>query len=188
MDAGDATTGDRGDPVEVSGAVKWFDPVRGFGFVVSDGEGPDILLHGNVLRNFGQSSITELTRVRVMVQQTVRGLQAVRLLEVEPAEAGAVPAIGDLADTPPGDLEMLPFLPARVKWFDRGKGFGFANLFGEDEDVFLHSEVLRVSGLADLAVGEAVALRVVDGRRGLMAAQIAPWERGGRPAAGAGMS
>ena len=39
-------------------------------------------------------------------------------------------------------------------------------------------EVLRHSGLSDLGVGEAVALRVVDGRRGLMAAQIAAWERG----------
>ena len=69
-------------------------------------------------------------------------------------------------------------LPARVKWFDKAKGFGFANLFGQSGDVFLHCEVLRHSGLADLGVGEAVALRVVDGRRGLMAAQIAPWERG----------
>ena len=50
----------------------------------------------------------------------------------------------------PVDLS-LPLEPARVKWFDKGKGFGFANVFGRDEDVFLHIEVLRRSGLADLA-------------------------------------
>ncbi|WP_366915539.1 cold shock domain-containing protein, partial [uncultured Lentibacter sp.] len=35
----------------VRGSVKWFDPVKGFGFVVADTGGPDILLHANVLRN-----------------------------------------------------------------------------------------------------------------------------------------
>ncbi|MEO0359182.1 MAG: cold shock domain-containing protein, partial [Pseudomonadota bacterium] len=36
------------------GTVKWFDPVKGFGFIVSDGEETDVLLHANVLRNYGQ--------------------------------------------------------------------------------------------------------------------------------------
>ena len=70
----------------------------------------------------------------------------------------------------------LPLEPARVKWFDKAKGFGFANVFGRDEDVFLHIEVLRRSGLADLQPGEAVSLRVVDGKRGRMAMQVTSWE------------
>jgi cold shock protein len=70
----------------------------------------------------------------------------------------------------------LPLQPARVKWFDKAKGFGFANIFGRPEDVFLHVEVLRRSGLADLQPGEAVALRVTEGKRGLMAVQVASWE------------
>ncbi|NHF72258.1 cold-shock protein [Paracoccus xiamenensis] len=165
--------------IEVSGTIKWFDPARGFGFIISDETGPDILLHTNVLRNFGQGSVADRARIRVLVQPTARGLQAVRILSIEPPDNEGVPPISDLADTPPEVLATLPFLPARVKWFDKAKGFGFANLFGQSGDVFLHCEVLRHSGLADLGVGEAVALRVVDGRRGLMAAQIAPWERGG---------
>jgi CspA family cold shock protein len=63
-----------------------------------------------------------------------------------------------------------------VKWFDKAKGFGFANIFGKPEDVFLHVEVLRRSGLADLQPGEAVSLRVTEGKRGLMAVQVASWE------------
>ena len=43
----------------VVGQVKWFDAVKGFGFVVSDAGGPDILLHANVLRNFGQNSVAD---------------------------------------------------------------------------------------------------------------------------------
>ena len=38
----------------VTGRVKWFDPARGFGFIVDEAGGSDILLHANVLRNFGQ--------------------------------------------------------------------------------------------------------------------------------------
>ncbi len=70
----------------------------------------------------------------------------------------------------------LPLEPARVKWFDKGKGFGFANVWGKPEDVFIHIEVLRRSGFADLAAGEAVCLRVIDGRRGRMAAQVVAWD------------
>lgn len=135
------------------------------------------MLHANVLRNFGQGSVSDRARIRVLVQPTARGYQAVKVLEIEPVENEGAPPISDLADTPPAMLAALPFLPARVKWFDKSKGFGFANLFGKPGDVFLHCEVLRHCGLSDLAVGEAVALRVVEGRRGLMAAQIAPWEK-----------
>ena len=66
--------------------------------------------------------------------------------------------------------------PGRVKWFDKGKGFGFANAFGSSDDVFLHLEVLRRSGLSDLAPGEALAMRVINGKRGRMAAEVLPWE------------
>lgn len=69
-----------------------------------------------------------------------------------------------------------PLVPARVKWFDKAKGFGFANVFGSSEDVFLHSEVLRRSGLADLQPGEAVCLRVIEGQRGRMATIVAAWD------------
>lgn len=59
--------------IEVSGTIKWFDPARGFGFIISDETGPDILLHTNVLRNFGQGSVADRARIRVLVQPTTRG-------------------------------------------------------------------------------------------------------------------
>ncbi len=70
----------------------------------------------------------------------------------------------------------MPLVPARVKWFDRAKGFGFANVWGHPEDVFIHAEVLRRSGLAELPPGEAVGLRVIEGRRGLMAGEVLAWD------------
>lgn len=169
----DANEGD----TRVVGVVKWFDPSKGFGFVVAEEGGPDILLHANVLRNFGQSSVADSAGIEIIVQKTARGMQAVEVLRIDPPRVDP----GETMERETGGLDepvdmTLPLEPARVKWFDKAKGFGFANVFGLPEDVFLHVEVLRRSGLADLQPGEAVALRVVDGKRGRMATQVTTWE------------
>ncbi|MFM2356745.1 MAG: hypothetical protein RLZZ528_2481 [Pseudomonadota bacterium] len=160
----------------VVGRVKWFDPVKGFGFIVAEQGGSDILLHANVLRNFGQGSVADQARITVRVQATPRGVQAVEVLEILPPDT--VPGI--MAEESFADegiaLDTLPIEPARVKWFDKAKGFGFANVFRRGEDVFIHAEVLRRSGYADLQPGEAVCIRTVEGKRGRMAAQILSWE------------
>ncbi len=169
------------EPEDISrpldGQVKWFDPTKGFGFVVPDAGGPDILLHANVLRNFGQSSVADGSRITLSIQYTQRGVQAVEVFAVSPPEGDGSPVLADIP-MEPGDIPLseIPYEPARVKWFDKAKGFGFANIFGSSEDVFVHIEVLRRSGLADLQPGEAVALRVVDGARGRMAAHVAAWD------------
>lgn len=164
---------ERGLP-RLRGSVKWFDPVKGFGFIVAETGGPDILLHVNALRNFGQSSVCDGAGVVVSVQQTQRGLQAVEVFEITSPEGEAVQGV--VADLVEGPLEALPLEPARVKWFDKVKGFGFANVFGRPEDVFIHMEALRRSGFADLQPGEAVALRIAEGDRGRMAVLVASWE------------
>ena len=159
------------------GVVKWFDPGKGFGFILSEEAGSDILLHANALRNFGVNSVCDRARIRVYVQTTERGLQAQEVLEVLPPEDESGSDIGAGADLVVVD-KSIPLEPARVKWFDKIKGFGFANVFGRPEDVFVHMETLRRSGMADLQPGEAIVLRAVDGERGRMAVAIEPWEAG----------
>jgi CspA family cold shock protein len=159
----------------VRGHVKWFDGTRGFGFIVSETGGPDILLHANVLRNFGQGSVAEGSGIVVAVHETPRGLQANDVLEIEPPDP-ARREEGPSALTIPDAPADAPLLAARIKWFDKGKGFGFANVFGEHGDVFVHIEVLRRFGLSDLQPGEAVAMKVVDGPRGKLAAEVRSWD------------
>lgn len=163
-------------PRRVDGRVKWFDPLKGFGFVVAESGGPDILLHSNVLRNYGQSSVADGARVVVDVQETPRGIQAVTVVEIQPPEDDGSPPLADFEAVDPDLIAAAPLEPARVKWFDKAKGFGFANVFGRPEDVFLHVEVLRRSGLADVQSGEALGLRAIDGKRGRMAVEVCPWE------------
>jgi cold shock protein len=164
----------------VHGRVKWFDPTKGFGFIVSDEGGSDILLHANVLRNFGQSSVADGAKIAVRVQQTQRGVQAVDVVMIEPPEGAVFPLGEDASLATPEVIAAQPLEPARVKWFDKGKGFGFANVFGRPEDVFVHVEVLRMSGFADLGAGEAVCLRIIEGKRGRMAVQVVSWETAAR--------
>lgn len=160
----------------VQGRVKWFDPAKGFGFIVADGEASDILLHANILRNFGQSSVADGAGITVKIQRTQRGIQAVEVLKIEPPVGVPFPLADEAVHDGLDDLTSLPIEPARVKWFDKGKGFGFANVFGFGEDVFIHIEVLRHSGFADLQAGEAVGLRIVEGKRGRMAVQVVSWD------------
>lgn len=161
----------------MTGTVKWFDPGKGFGFVVSDAGGPDILLHANVLRNFGQGSVVDGSLIAMRVQQSERGVQAVEIISLTPPiDTSGAPALRDMAEFTPEQISEQPVLPARIKWFDKGKGFGFANVFGDPADVFLHVEVLRRCGLSDLAAGEAIGLRLIDGKRGRMAVDVVSWE------------
>ena len=169
-------TTDAGPLRRVDGVVKWFDPGKGFGFVLSDDGGPDILLHVNVLRNFGQGTVADGSAIAIMVQTTPRGVQATEVLSIEPPAVAPGAGLSDLATIDPELLASQPVEPARVKWFDKGKGFGFANIFGRPEDVFIHIEVLRRSGLADLQPGEAVGLKVIEGRRGRMATEVLSWD------------
>lgn len=160
----------------VQGRVKWFDPAKGFGFIVADDEPSDILLHANILRNFGQSSVADGAGITARVQRTQRGIQAVEVLKIEPPVGAPFPLADEAVRETLSDLSDLEIEPARVKWFDKGKGFGFANVFRRPEDVFIHIEVLRHSGFADLQAGEAVGLRIVEGKRGRMAVQVLSWD------------
>ncbi len=167
---------DKREVRRVVGHVKWFDPVKGFGFVVSDAGGPDILLHANVLRNFGQGSIADNAAVEIGVQETARGVQAIEIFSITPPKADSSARQAEIETGDAVDDGDLPLQPGRVKWFDKAKGFGFANVFGSNEDIFVHVEVLRRSGFSDLQPGEAIGLKVVDGKRGRMASSVVSWD------------
>ena len=65
-----------------------------------------------------------------------------------------------------------------IKFYNETKGFGFIEADDDNEDIFVHIEVLRKSGLSNLQAGEAIALRVMEGKRGKMAADVCSWEMG----------
>jgi cold shock protein len=165
------------DKIVFSCTVKWYDPKKGFGFLVSPDVETDILLHSNVLRAFGKGSVAQDVMMDVKVSLCDGGIQATSIERLYPNANDGVINLKEINSLSSTDLKMINLVPARVKWFDPLKGIGFAQVFGENLDVFLHVEVLRKAGVTHLDAGEAIALRVVDGDRGKFAVEIANWTK-----------
>ena len=69
---------DEGGPTyAVNGTVKWFDQVRGFGFVTPDDGGQDVFLHSSVLQRAGKQDVQQGEKVALEVKDGQRGRQAV---------------------------------------------------------------------------------------------------------------
>lgn len=155
------------------GRVKWFDAVKGYGFLVPDDGGSDVLLHYNLLAPHGRKTLPEGARLVAQVMAGPRGRQARELLEVEaeeeprprPQPQSAGPRVDplDFLDAA-GDFEQV-----EVRWFNRAKGYGFLLRSDGVTQVFVHMETVRRAGFATLLPGQFCSARIHDGPRGALA-------------------
>jgi cold shock protein len=63
----------------LEGAVKWFEPEKGYGFISPDGGGKDVFIHITALRRSGVNALGPGQRVRVDVVEGRKGLEAEHL-------------------------------------------------------------------------------------------------------------
>ena len=60
----------------------------------------------------------------------------------------------------------------KVKWFNDAKGFGFIEPDDGGPDAFAHFSAIAMDGYKSLKEGARVSFELVDGPKGLMAANI----------------
>ncbi|MCR9269599.1 MAG: cold-shock protein [Henriciella sp.] len=143
--------------VRLLGRVKWFDAVKGYGFVVPESvEGvilhQDVMMHVSCLRAYGESAADEGARIVCDIVERERGWQVLNIIEMDRPKTSIMRDRG----------EAVVYERVIVKWFNAAQGFGFVNRPNDGADIFIHISVMRKAGIDTLETG--MEIDVVTGR------------------------
>jgi len=78
-DIDEGESGNGGDALVVEGVVKWFDTKKGYGFLVSDNGGKDVLVYHSALREPGTRFCTQALRLSLRWSSGFRGFRRTEL-------------------------------------------------------------------------------------------------------------
>ena len=150
----------------ITALVKWFMPMKGYGFLEPENGSPDVFCRLSAVEVSGRDTLPQGALVTSEIAHGDRGPQVSRILSVDPLATGHGAAErsqpfdsgypGRHAGTP---TSAVMDLPATVKFFDPARGFGFVVPDKGGREVLVHSSIVFCSGMTDLAPGQRVFVR-----------------------------
>jgi cold shock protein len=155
---------------EGKGIVKFFNPQKGFGFIVRDDGGEDVFVHISAVEQAGLTDLADGQPLEFTLVDRGGRISATNLrIEGEPM---AVERSGGGASSGAGPQRQLTGEKASgtVKFFNAMKGFGFIQRDDGQPDAFVHISAVERAGMTSLNEGDRLEFELEVDRRGKYAA------------------
>jgi cold shock protein len=166
---------------EGKGVVKFFNPQKGFGFVVRDDGGEDVFVHISAVEQAGLTDLADGQPLEFTLVDRGGRISATNLrIEGEPMEVvrgggaggGGYGDRGGAGGDRGGPQRQLTGEKASgtVKFFNAMKGFGFIQRDDGQPDAFVHISAVERAGMPTLNEGDRLEFEIEVDRRGKYAA------------------
>jgi CspA family cold shock protein len=148
---------------EGKGVVKFFNPQKGFGFIVRDDGGEDVFVHISAVEQAGLTDLADGQPLEFTLVDRGGRISATNLriegepMAVERASAPQRQLTGEKAS-------------GTVKFFNAMKGFGFIQRDDGQPDAFVHISAVERAGMPTLNEGDRLQFELEVDRRGKYAA------------------
>jgi CspA family cold shock protein len=149
---------------EAKGVVKFFNPQKGFGFIVRDDGGEDVFVHISAVEQAGLTDLADGQPLEFTLVDRGGRVSASNIrIEGEPL------AVERAAAAPQRQLTGEK-ASGTVKFFNAMKGFGFIQRDDGQPDAFVHISAVERAGMPTLNEGDRLSFELEVDRRGKHAA------------------
>jgi cold shock protein len=156
---------------EGKGAVKFFNPQKGFGFIVRDDGGEDVFVHISAVEQAGLTDLADGQPLEFTLVDRGGRVSATNLriegepMPVERSGGGSSAGAGGPQRQLTGEKAS-----GTVKFFNAMKGFGFIQRDDGQPDAFVHISAVERAGIPTLNEGDRLEFELEVDRRGKYAA------------------
>ena len=161
---------------EGKGVVKFFNPQKGFGFIVRDDGGEDVFVHISAVEAAGLTDLADGQPLEFTLVDRGGRISATDIkIDGEPMEVVRTPrpegaSGGGFSDRGPQRQLTGEKAQGTVKFFNSMKGFGFISRDDGQPDAFVHISAVERAGLSSLNEGDRFEFDIEVDRRGKFAA------------------
>ena len=158
---------------EGKGVVKFFNPQKGFGFIVRDDGGEDVFVHISAVEQAGLTDLADGQPLEFTLVDRGGRISATNLRiegDPMPVERGGGGGAGAGAGSGPQRQLTGEKASGTVKFFNAMKGFGFIQRDDGQPDAFVHISAVERAGIPTLNEGDRLEFELEVDRRGKYAA------------------